>query len=285
MTPKKLSLYALIAVITLIFPACSKSEPENEDLKETIVVDGWIESGKNPMVFVTTAIPASNKEQSISDLVNHLVRYAKVTIEHDGVEYPLVACLSDYYYIKTYFTTTDLTGEVGGEYHLTVEYDGMIAQSTTTIPEPALLDSLWSYSRSDDPTFRYVRCSFHDDPDERNFYRFFSCITNRQNHYNPAFLGLMDDSAATETISIDVDPGSELPNIGDYVSYYPGDIVAVKFATMTEEVYNFWGKADQNNILAFLPINVAGVNLNSNIDGGFGCWAGYGITEYTICVK
>lgn len=284
MTIKNFTILAC-ACLTLVFSACTKSDFTSDDLKETLVVDGWIESGKNPMVFVTTAIPATNKEQTISDLASHLIRYAKVTIEHDGIEYPLTSCLSDHYFIQTYFTTSDLVGEVGGEYTLTVEYNGMVAESTTTIPEPAALDSLWCYVRDNDSTYRCVRCSFSDRPEETNYYRFFSWITNRQKHYNPAYLGLMDDSAAGETISIDVDAGCELPNIGDYVRYYPGDIVSIKLATMTEDIYRFWSKADQNNILAFLPINVAGVNLDSNIDGGFGCWAGYGITEYTICVK
>jgi len=273
-----------LSILALLLSGCTKEEITYTDQKETLVIDGWIESGNNPMVFVTTAIPASNKQQSIAELANHLIRYAKVTIEHDGVEYPLTACLSDYYYIQTYFTTTDLIGEVGEEYTLTVEYKDMYATSTTTIPEPAYLDSIWTYEGLIEP-YKALKCSFTDDHAEERYYRFFTWITNRQNHYCPSYLGLMDNSAAGEKISIEVDPGFELPNISEYPKYYSGDIVSIKFCTMTADTYLFWSKVDQNNLLAFLPINVAGGNLNGNVEGALGCWAGYGITEYSICVK
>lgn len=272
---------AVCAAMSLV--SCSKAAPESRTA-DSIVVDGWIENGEHPMVFLSTSVIATSEKQKAADLADHLIRYAKVTIEHEGVVYPMISCLSDYYYINTYFTTSDLKGEVGGEYTLRVEYDGRTAVSTTSIPEPAELDSLWSYNGPVEP-YRKIRSRLKVSPDKSRFYRYYSWIRNRQSHYSPAFMGLMSESAAGDYITIDIDPGSQLPDITRSAKYYPGDIVSVKLATTTREVYEFWSRYDQNNIVTYLPFNISGVNVTGNVDGALGCWAGYGINEYTICVN
>lgn len=263
--------------------SCSKAEPET-DAVESIVVDGWIENGGNPMVFLTTSINATSRKQTAADLADHLVRYAKVTVEHDGIVYPLISCISDYYYIPTYFTTSELKGEVGGEYTLKIEYDGRTALSKTCIPEPAEIDSLWTYNVAEESGWN-IAARVKTSPDKSRYFRYFSWIRNRQPHYSPAYMGVMSESAAGDYITIDVEPGSQLPDITRSVYYYPGDIVSVKLATISREVFEFWSRYDQNNIVTLLPFNISGVNVPGNVDGALGCWAGYGINEYTICVN
>jgi len=278
-------LIITISLSLLHLISCSKDETVQQATEETLVVDGWIESGKNPMVFITTAVPAVEEPQSAYSLVDHIIRYAKVSIEHNGVEYPLVSSISDYYYLMAYFTTSDIVGEVGGVYSLKIEYKDKVALSTTTIPNPAELDSLWWEPMEEHQKYRVIFASFHDNPETQDFYRFFIWIRNRQNYYSPAYLGLIDDSSAGEVLTMQVDSGNQLPEFMPDGRYYSGDIVSVKFATTTEEVYRFWSKVDQNNMVGFLPFNISGVNVYGNVEGALGCWAGYGINEYTICVN
>lgn len=58
--------------------------------------------------------------------------------------------------------------------------------------------------------------------------------------------------------------------------------MGIKFTQVTEEVFQYWNKYENevvNNSNPFFP-NTS--NLPGNIQGGIGIWAGYGVSNYRI---
>jgi len=53
----------------------------------------------------------------------------------------------------------------------------------------------------------------------------------------------------------------------------------VRLATMNEQFYNFWSDYQNSASLSgnfYMPYTR---NLRSNIDGGYGYWCGYGVSD------
>lgn len=90
----------ILTILLLSALSCTKEGPEKAGDSQ-LVIEGWIESGKAPVVFVTASIEASTEKRKISDLSDNILRYAKVSVEHDGTVYPLSARLKDNYFLRS----------------------------------------------------------------------------------------------------------------------------------------------------------------------------------------
>jgi len=277
----RIKSFLYLAIITLLC-SCTIEEPNVDDSQ--LVVEGWIENGHNPMVFVTMSIDPSYKVTSSEDLKNNILRYAKVTIEHNGVIYPLVANLSEDYYLQNYFTTSQLFGEVGEEYILRVEYEDKVAVASTTIPEPTEIDS-FEFKESVMKGKMMIKASFYDNPLTKDYYKFATQVLNKEKHYSTAYMSMIDDALyESNLISIFVDRGNHLPDLTPEYYFQSGDIVKIKLEKITAESYRFWSNFNQNSLLALLPITISAPGCEGNIEGALGCWDGYGVTEYVLCV-
>ncbi len=276
---KKITL--LILTIVLI-SSCTIEEPYENSSQ--LVVEGWIENGRNPMVFVTMSLDPSAETISASELRSLVLRYAKVTIEHNGITYPLVANLSDDYYLQNYFTTSKLFGEVGETYTLRVEYNDQVAVATTTINEPVEIDSFEVLQSVIEGNYR-IQVAFHDNPQTKDYYKFSVQVTNKEKKYSSSYMSMIDDSLYdSEVISIIVDRGNQLPNLTPEYNFQSGDVVKIKLQTITQDSYRFWANFNQNSLITLLPVNISAPGCVGNVDGALGYWDGYGINEYTICV-
>lgn len=270
-------------ILALMALACAKQEPETPAEQAPLVVEGWIESGKTPVVQVMTGIEASYEDRPVTDVVNNILRYAKVSIEHRGTTYPLTARLSDEYFLQNYFTTGRLVGEVGESYTLKVEWNGRKATSTCTIPDPEELIAVWSVPMVGDSLFS-VRARFHNDKSRDRYYRIFTYDTNLDRTYGPAYLGSVNGTLYDEYIEEGADRGIHMNNMKSILFYRKGDVVKVKLATMEKPVFDFWSTYEQNFLCAVLTFPTFYGNNNGNVDGAIGYWAGYGITEQTLVI-
>ena len=50
-----------------------------------LVVEGWIEDGGFPVVILSQTIPVSKGSQNMNDLIDYVIRWAKVTVS-DGTD-------------------------------------------------------------------------------------------------------------------------------------------------------------------------------------------------------
>ena len=130
----------------LIF-LCSLYSCVREEVDHTkMVVEGWIDAGKHPIVMLHTSYSLSLSEPDSTTLLDvleqHMVLFGKVVI-FDGEDSVILTGRVDTNYLPPYiYTTTKMRGEVGKSYSLHATYKSFSAKSKTIIPEKAIFDSI-----------------------------------------------------------------------------------------------------------------------------------------------
>ena len=276
----------LIAFALLLTAACTPSwQPEGE---ERLVVEGWIDAGGFPIVMVTTSVPTSTEYQSIDDQKNHLVRHAKVTFSDGATSVILTGMDNKRYFPPFIYTTSDLRGVAGKTYTLKVEYKGMTATASTTIPASVPLDSLWCVPSADDKGKYNIKARFSDPEASEDYYRLFVKVAGKDSSYVASYMGCMSDSDLLRPAEINVMRGLSVDNESSWAwnpaSFEKGDEVMVKFCTMDRVSYEFWNSYERVVSLSILPMFQATYNPAYNLTGGIGYWCGYGASKYAIRV-
>ena len=274
----------LIAFALLLAAACTPSwQPEGE---ERLVVEGWIDAGGFPIVMVTTSVPTSTEYQSIDDQKNHLVRHAKVTFSDGATSVILTGMDNKRYFPPFIYTTSDLRGVAGKTYTLKVEYKGMTATASTTIPASVPLDSLWCVPSADDKGKYNIKARFSDPEASEDYYRLFVKVAGKDSSYVASYMGCMSDSDLLRPAEINVMRGLSVDNESSWAwnpaSFEKGDEVMVKFCTMDRVSYEFWNSYERVVSLSVLPMFQATYNPAYNVTGGIGYWCGYGAGKYAI---
>ena len=275
-----------IAFALLLAVACTPSwQPEGE---ERLVVEGWIDAGGFPIVMVTTSVPTSTEYQSIDDQKNHLVRHAKVTVS-DGENSVILTGMDNKRYFPPYiYTTSDMRGVAGKTYTLKVEFSGMTANASTTIPAAVPLDSLWCVPSADDKGKYNIKARFSDPEATDDYYRLFVKVVGKDSSYVASYMGCLHDSDLPRPADINVMRGLSVDNESSWAwnpaSYEKGDEVMFKFCTMDRVSYDFWSSYDRVVSLSIHPVFPATYNPAYNVTGGIGYWCGYGASKYTIRV-
>lgn len=250
-----------------------------------LVVEGWIENGRHPVVIVTTSVPTTTEYQDWESLYDHLVRWAKVTISDGEQSVVLTGKYSDDYFPPYIYTTARIMGEVGKTYWLTVEYEGMVATAVTTIPEPVELE--YVKVKAVEAGYKIV-AGIRDDKTVKNYYRFFSMVEGADSTYVPSLLGLIDDSVLTDDVNEAFVNGA-YKAMTDSISrspiqYLKDDVVRIRFCNMDEQVFNYWMDYDDIASLAANPFFPVNKRIRSNVSSGMGCWAGYGSSYYRVSI-
>ncbi len=259
--------------------------PQNE---QDLVVEGWIEAGDHPIVMVTTSVQVSQTYQDWSVLEENIVRWAKVTVSDGKDTVVLTGKFNKDYFPPYIYTTAKMEGEVGKTYTLTVQYKGKTATATTTVPEKVELEYV-RVVRSDTDEGRYnIIAGLKDNPETKDYYRFFAKNTKLDSIYVPSFLGLINDDVLAEGINeVSVFSGFVL-NFGSEqrspVSFQEDDVICIRFAAMDEDSYNYWEDYDDISSLSTNPFFPVNKKIRSNVSSGMGYWAGYGSSYYRVSI-
>lgn len=261
--------------------SCDNSYLESDNVEE-LVVEGWIESGHAPVVFVTSTLPVSSTPQPVSNITDHLLRYAEVYIEHDGKREYLTARLTDKYVVRNYFTSSTLRGVPGETYRLHVKWLDYEASAECAIPEPTAIDMAYVEKAMNDTSY-VAKMIFHNNPGDGKFYQTFRRTGDGTNVYEAVNFttlnGAVQDTVITETF---MKPMKTLKSKDMYL--HPGDTVSLKLATIERPMYEFWSSfADYTNSAG--TVFSAPTNVKGNVDGAIGYWAGYGIDIRELVVK
>ena len=91
---------AIMIAVTMVLAGCATDVVFSQDSPE-IVVEGWIEDGGFPVVIVTTSVPVSTDYKDWDTLMDHLVRWAKVSIS-DGEKEVILTGKMDTDYFPPY---------------------------------------------------------------------------------------------------------------------------------------------------------------------------------------
>ena len=273
-----------ILVVLFLLTGCSEGDTITPQ-PSVMVVEGWIENGKFPVVILTKTLPITSELQDPNNLEQYLIRWAKVTISDGKNKVVLIGRYDETYFPPYVYTTSWMRGEVGKTYYLTVDYQDFHAQAQTTIPAPPVVDEyrVERVANSSKEQYQITAC-FRDNPNEKNYYQFFTKIGLESNQYIASDLGSIDDSHIREYNEFPVNRSRTYYNAEDYISYFTKDeVVAVKFAQVDETSYRFWDAYTKSQSLNTNMFLATTTSLPSNITGGKGYWCGYGaVTKYLI---
>lgn len=274
---KRLALILLLAIPI----SCDKGYLESERLDQ-LVVEGWIESGHAPVVLISETMPVSSDPRPISEVTEHILRYAEVFIDYKGTREYLTARLTNRYSVQNYFTSPTLRGEPGVTYTLHVKWRDYEASAVCTIPEPVPIDDIWFEKELNDTSY-VAKIRFRNDPAKGIFYQSFRRIGNIKNNFTSVNFTSLDGSLmGTEITEKFMRPELKI-EVKD-VYFHPGDTVAIKLATTERPVYEFW-TSYANSVNSGGNILSAPINLKGNVHGAIGYWAGYGIDIREIILK
>lgn len=271
-----------ILILCLLLWGCS-DDSGIEDYRYRLVVEGWIEEGSVPYVILSQNKPLISTVDSTS-IEDMIIRWAKVSVS-DGEKTEILRGRIDGDYFPPFiYRGIEMRGEAGKTYTLTVEYSAHVWHAETTIPESMPLTSLKTEPVEGQDTLYSIRATFSDPPGEKNYYKFFTRIHNRQGRYLPSLMGNLDDNLFDgKEMTVTVNQGIEMKAIKKFNAYFHvQDTVFVKFCTMSQFDFDFWTAYENEQINSQNPLFPANQNLPSNISSGRGCWCGYGKSTYVI---
>jgi hypothetical protein len=284
--------YCIIIIGVIIFALLIRCSTEPEfKLKEyesKLVIDGWIEQGEFPRVILSNS--ASYFSIVDSTVIRNLVETkAKVTVSN-GVQEEVLTLKRDNRYFPPYvYQGTELRGEVGMTYTLTIELRGKKYTSVTTIPQPPAFNELWFQTIEGKDSLGYIYGRLTDDPAIENYYRTFTQRKNKDQRYVPVYLSTVGDQSFNGKpfiFSLLRGPDS-FTNVIDDLYFKKGDTVNIKFCSIDRGHFDFWRTLERELYVVGNPFASSGNEILSNIDNGtaLGVWGGYGVTYYTFVVK
>jgi len=283
--------YILINLTSLLF-ACRKDvNVKLPDYKEKLVVEGSIETGKNPVVLLSVSVPYFGTFD-FSTPEKAFVKGAFVTVS-DGT---IIDTLSELDPTTGYiYLGTKITGQVGKTYTLKVRYNAKEYSVQSTILPPVPLDSL--YFRWEQDSLGFIWQHFKEPAGLGNNYRWFSKRLNakyKDNFFAAPLFSVFDDKFVDgKAFDFSYDRGPQPDKIQEWrddprrIWYRVGDTVAVKFTHIGKKEYDFWytyyqNKASNSNPFS-APTNVKSM-FGQNEDV-FGAFVAYSTNFDTLAVK
>ncbi|MBK9177586.1 MAG: DUF4249 domain-containing protein [Flavobacteriales bacterium] len=312
------------ALSGLLLSGCEKEiTVDLPETKAKVVVEGTIESGQPPIVILTRT-QSYFAPTSLSAIASIFIQDALVTVDDGvtvhvldricsdlipdslldeaaaatGISAELLAQASICVWTKL---DNSLLGEEGRTYRLRVETDGNSLTSSTKVPPGVALDSTWfklAEQRPDDDSLGFLWGRLSDPDTAGNAYRWFARRISLGADGEPKdsrflaplfsvfedryFNGLRFDFAynrGDEPFS-----SAEDDNNAESGYFKRGDTVVVKFASIGLREYRFYNSA-ANNIASQGDVFSTPSNVQSNITGGLGIWAGLGTRfDTVVCV-
>ena len=304
----------LILILTTLF-SCEKVVEININSEgNQLVVEGYIQQGYPSYVFLTISEGYFNPIDS-NTLDNLAVDDAQVFVERedgimhelthvdqslidslnllsDTIELPLQALYIDLSYQEDDFS------QINYRYTLKVVWKNDTISATTFIPPPYPIDSIWVKRKESTNNHKCFIWAQINDPDTLgNSITAYYKRDVRWKPMDPLFIPCAirvrtDDIINGENFStyfarsgrVDDDDGVFLPFDAARIidgNIVKADIVLLRISHVTMETYKFFRSA-------YLMENANGnpfaepMNLSSNIDGGLGIWAGYGVSYYYV---
>ena len=289
------ALFTAITVVAglVLLQSCEKEITVDMPAPDPkIVVEGYIFEGERPYVILSKNAGYFDPIDSAA-IANIFIFDAIVTVS-DGTNtdtltfQPAAESAYGFAYVKQNPT---VIGQAGKTYNLNVSAIGQTVTSTTRIVPMAPLDSTKWVEYEDYDSLGYIYVHFTDPGTDELGYRVFSRRVSanperneplfRPNFYSsnrfykgqPIEFGISRARQFSDQFSEDnPDP--------DLRSYRLGDTAQVRICTMDLPNYNFYNSLS-NSDNAGNPFSAPG-NVQSNIEGGLGCWGGYGVNQFQI---
>jgi hypothetical protein len=287
-TNRRSLLPAGFLLLLLIFTACQqKIDLKIPDYKQMLVVEGKVEAGANPQVYLTYSVPYfGNHTSSLSEFA---VKGAFVTVT-DGMTTDTLkdATLGNGFFYKA----NTMLGVAGRTYNLMIQLNGKVYTAQTTIYPQVKLDTLWFKPEKQD-SLGFIYAHMHEPPQLGNWYRWLAKrISKDQDFIAPLGSAFDDKFINGKSFDFAYDRGmlqnstATDDNNVEKGYFKKGETVVVKFCTIGEKEFRFFRSYDENVVSNGNPF-AAPTNLQSNIQGQnvLGLWCGYNAFLDTVLLK
>ncbi len=280
--------YAYLLICLFFLSSCEKTvsfQLNNSETKK-LVVDGQIETGKPPIVFLTNAIGVTDP-LNLNTVLNSIVRGAIVEVSDATRTIQLIEQNNSYQVAPQ---DSNFVGVPGQIYKLKIQYLGKVYEASTKIPIVKSLDSIWTVKRinAGSPDSNEVNIfARYTDPDTLgNYVRYFTkrnkepFFTGRNSVYN-------DEVINGNGIDVRIEKGYDKINdtsTKKFGNFIIGDTVQVKWCAIEKAVYNFWNTLEFSTNSVGNPFSSPSAIMSNISNGALGVWAGYGTSFKTIIV-
>ncbi len=271
-----------ILILSFLLYSCVREEVDHTKM----VVEGWIDAGKHPIVMLHTSYSLSLSEPDSTTLLDvleqHMVLFGKVVI-FDGEDSVILTGRVDTNYLPPYiYTTTKMRGEVGKSYSLHATYKSFSAKSKTIIPEKAIFDSI----RTDINNQKVHVIGYANQLEIGEPY-IIMARTTKDKQYKICPMGAFRASQKQlkMTINNPINFTGEGMILQTLFPQTDSVDIAIKFAKVGEAEYQFWDSYIAQNLTQGLFFVETHSNIISNIQDGNGYWCGMGASEYTISLE
>ncbi len=247
-------------------------------VEQQIVVEGWIDDGGFPMVFLTQTVTPQSDEQGMERLDSLLIRWGRVTItdETAGDSVTLKGGKVDNQALPFGYTSTDMRGRAGHTYRLDVHYQRYHATARTTIPEAVSVDSFRSVRVAGNDTLRELHAYVSGRANGAYGYKFLVQRKNKDTYLKSSYLGVYSNAHLDANPYLTVSVGHSMNTKHFTPLFSVNDTLSIKLASIDEASYNFWNDYESTVTFSRNPFFSSGNNIRSNIVGGLGYWCGYG---------
>ncbi len=286
---KQITVLYTSIIFVVFFTSCEKEITVDLPKPDTkIVIEGAIESGQYPWVFVTTNTPYFSPVDSIV-IYNMIIKNAKVTVTDGTITDSLHLTVDPYTFPFLKYVGNTIIGVPGKTYSLKVEVDGKVYTSHTTIPNIVQFDSLKFKPDFNQDTLGYVWMYLKDPDTLGNYYRAFTKTIGLDSVFLRPYPSVSDDrffngQFAEYSLSRGRNPLEDnkyddngLDSAGVSRFYFKkGQSVIVKLCSIDAPHYDFWFSIEQQFMSDGNPFSTP-ISARSNIIGGaLGVWGGYG---------
>lgn len=253
-------------------------------VEKKIVVDGWIENEKYPIVILTYNTPYFSNLDSATfrDLI---ATRAKVTVS-DGETSEILILTRDPNYFPPYvYKGKKIKGVIGKKYYLEVIEGNDTIKATTTIPSPPVIEKVRYEPKTD--TSGILCITLKDNEFEENFYRFFTMLWNKENRFIPTLVAGFSDkmfNGKQFTFFLNKGPSSYLKPV-ETIYFAKGDTIIFKATCVDKASFDFWSGYDKEIFDAGNPFAANYRQLNSNVLNGLGIWCGYACVYFRIVAE
>ncbi len=275
--------------ILVFFTNCTKElkiEEVNSD--QQLVVEGYIEPNKYPLVYLTKSSAYFNKIDS-SNILEYIASFAKVSVSVEGkTEVLTLKRYNDNRYPIYYYEGNEIQGEIGKQYKLRIELSGKVYESTTTISEPTPLSKLSYFNATNNPEQKFLRIIFNDPKNTPNYYRIYTKRYGKDADFIPCYLSTFSDfDSDGEEINFEIIRSySPIINTDNGRYFVTGDSVIVKFCSIDKTQYNYWKAIESQIAISSNPFGLSSstpISLISN--NALGVWSGLSSNYYHIKIK
>jgi hypothetical protein len=268
-----------IAILTFCWVGC-----EHEEINHSkMVVEGWIDAGKHPIVILhssyslTDTVPDSTSLLDV--LAEHLIPFGRVVLFDGEDSVVLTGRLDTNYMPPCIYTTTKIRGEVGKTYTLRATYKDFIAKSQTYIPEIARFDSIRVIQINQ--KMNVIGYANHLEIGKPYIVM---ARKDGQKQYKVCPIGTFRANATQMAITINNPINFSGEGMMLQTLFPQSDDLAIdiKFAQVDEAEYEFWDSFVAQQFTQGIFFMETHSNIMSNIQGGNGYWCGMGASEYRV---